>query len=240
MIPKVIHYCWFGKNSLSNMAIKCIESWKKYCPDYVIKEWNEDTFDIESVTYVKQAYENRKWAFVSDYVRLYALVNEGGIYMDTDVELIKSLDMFLDLEAFSGFESTGNIPTGLMAAERGQSLFEELLHDYDNESFIKEDGTLDMTTNVQRITKTCLKYHLKLDNSLQTINGFTLYPMDYFCPKDTVTKKLTITNNTAAIHHFDGSWMPNDRKFVSRFTEIFGFKATQIAIRIKHFIKRSK
>ena len=240
MIPKVIHYCWFGKNPLPNMAIKCIESWKKYCPDYVIKEWNEDTFDIESVTYVKQAYENRKWAFVSDYVRLYALVNEGGIYMDTDVELIKSLDMFLDLEAFSGFESTGNIPTGLMAAERGQSLFEEFLHDYDKECFINEDGTLEMTTNVQRITKTCLKYNLKLDNSLQTINGFTLYPMDYFCPKDAVTKKLTITNNTVAIHHFDGSWMPNDRKFVSRFTEIFGFKATRIAIRIKHFIKRSK
>ena len=130
MIPKIIHYCWFGGNPLSDLAQKCIDSWKKYCPDYEIKEWNESNFDLNSCDYVREAYQAKKWAFVTDYVRLYAMVTEGGIYMDTDVEVIRPLDSFLSNRAFSGFEDETNIPTGIMACEKGFPLFEELLEEY--------------------------------------------------------------------------------------------------------------
>ena len=240
MIPKVIHYCWFGKNPLPKMAQRCIKSWKKYCPDYEIIEWNEDNFDINCCAYVKEAYEAKKWAFVSDFARLYVLVNHGGVYMDTDVELVKSLDSFLLCEAFSGFESTGQIPTGIMAAEKGQRLFGELLREYDGIHFRKDDGTLDLTTNVYRITSTCLKYGLVLNNEKQTVQGFSFFPMEYFCPKDATTRELKCTSNTVAIHHFDGSWMPSDRKFVKNITELFGYRFTEVLIKIKHMFKRGK
>ena len=207
MIPKKIHYCWFGGNPLPELAQKCIASWKKYCPDYEIVEWSETNFDINYCDYVREAYDAKKWAFVSDVARLYALVNYGGIYMDTDVEALRSLDDLLKYEAVSGFEAQDRIPTGLMACLKGQPLFAELLHDYYDAHFIKEDGTYDTTTNVTRITNTCLKYGLKLDNTLQTVNGFTLLPCDYLCPKDAETRALTITENTYVIHHFDGSWL---------------------------------
>lgn len=212
-IPKIIHYVWFGRNPLPELAKKCIDSWKKYCPDYEIIEWNEDNFDINYCTYVKEAYEAKKWAFVSDVARLYALVNYGGIYMDTDVEVLKPLDELLKYEAVSGFETEHSIPTGLMAACKGHRLFDELLHEYDTIHFKKQDGSLDVTTNVTRITNTCLKYGFKPNNQLQTVNGFTLLPKDYLCPKDYITKKVNITNNTMVIHHFDGSWLSEEAKY---------------------------
>ena len=184
MIPKVIHYCWFGGNPLPEMARRCIASWKKHCPDYEIIEWNETNFDLNFNPYVKEAYEAKKWAFVTDVVRLYALVTYGGIYMDTDVEVLKPLDAFLEHEAFSGFEAEDHIPTGIMAAEKGAPMFVELLNDYNGVHFKHEDGTLDLTTNVTRITDACLKHGLVLNNQLQVVNGFALYPNDYFCPKD--------------------------------------------------------
>ena len=147
MIPKIIHYCWFGGNPLPKSAEKCIKSWKKYCPDYEIIEWNESNFDINSNQYVREAYENKKYAFVTDYVRLYAMYNYGGIYMDTDVEVLKPLDCFLDNHAFSGFESSGYIPTGLMASEKEFPLFRELLKYYGNRAFVNPDGSFDTTTN---------------------------------------------------------------------------------------------
>lgn len=208
MIQKKIHYCWFGGNPLPELAQKCIASWKKYCPDYEIIEWNETNFDINCCDYVREAYEAKKWAFVSDVARLYALVNYGGIYMDTDVEVLRSLDDLLQYEAVSGFEAKDRIPTGLMGCVAGQKMFVELLREYDHAHFIKEDGKYDTTTNVTRITNACLKYGLRLDNTMQTVNGFTLLPYDYLCPKDFSTKKLTITENTLVIHHFDGSWLP--------------------------------
>ena len=207
MIPKKIHYCWFGGNPLPELAQKCILSWKKYCPDYEIIEWNESNFDINCCDYVREAYEAKKWAFVSDVARLYALVNYGGIYMDTDVEVLRSLDDLLTYDAVSGFEAKDRIPTGLMACREGQSLFVELLNEYDAIHFLRKDGTYDTTTNVTRITNTCLKYGLQLNNTLQTVNGFTLLPCDYLCPKDCETHALTITKNTYVIHHFDGSWL---------------------------------
>ncbi len=212
MIPRKIHYCWFGGNPLPELAQKCIASWRKFCPDYEIIEWNESNFDINCCDYVKEAYAAKKWAFVSDVVRLYVLVNYGGIYMDTDVEVIRPLDDILQYEAVSGFESQTQIQTGLMACREGQALFYELLHEYDNAHFIKEDGLYDLTTNVTRITDICLKYGLKQDNSFQIINGFALFPNEYFCPKDFDTGILTLTANSHTIHHFDTSWRTKEEK----------------------------
>lgn len=207
MIPKVIHYCWFGKNKLPESALKCIDSWKKYCPDYKIKEWNEDNFDINSSCYVREAYEAKKWAFVTDYVRLYALYKEGGIYMDTDVEVIKPLDDFLDLKAFTGFETKTSVPTGIMASEQGLSIFKELLDDYEDRHFIDENGHINLTTNVVMITQALKRYGLKLNNQLQTIQDITLFPKAFFCPKSYETGKILISTNTYTIHHFAGSWL---------------------------------
>lgn len=221
-IPKIIHYCWFGKNPLPEEAKKCIATWKKYCSDYEIIEWNEKNFDINYNPYVKEAYQVRKWAFVSDVARLYALVAFGGIYMDTDVEVIKPLDDLLIYEAVSGFESETQIPTGLMACQANQTMFREFLSDYETAHFIRPDGSMDLTTNVTRITKRCLQYGLRENNTLQTINGFTLLPKDYLCPKDHRTKEIHLTKNSYTIHHFDGSWLGEEEKFVLKTKEKLG------------------
>ena len=208
-IPKIIHYCWFGRGEKPELAQKCIESWKKYCSDYEFKEWNEDNFDISSNEYVKQAYELKKYAFVTDYVRLYALYNDGGIYMDTDVEALKPIDVFLKHKAFSSFENNNMIPTGIMAAEKGNEWIKDLLDEYKDLTFLDKDGKMDLTTNVVRITNlTKEKYGLKLESSYQDLkNGIvTIYPYDYFCPKDWETGKINLTENTYTIHHFSGSW----------------------------------
>ncbi|MBR1443080.1 MAG: glycosyl transferase [Firmicutes bacterium] len=206
MIPKIIHYIWFGGNQLPNEALKCIESWKKFCPDYEIIEWNESNFDVNSCKYVKEAYEAKKWAFVSDYVRLAVLVKYGGIYMDTDVEVLKPLDEFLTLKAFSGFENETDVPTGIMACEKTHSFFKKLLEEYNDINFIDSNGNYDMTTNVTRITKACVAEGLKRNNTKQTICDFTLFPKDYFCPLNAKTGLLKKTNNTHTIHWFSGSW----------------------------------
>lgn len=206
MIPKVIHYIWFGGNPLPEDAKRCIESWKKYCPDYEIKEWNESNFDINTCEYIREAYAAKKWAFVSDYVRLAVLVKYGGIYMDTDVEVVDSLDDFLKLKAFSGFETEKTVPTGIMACEMNHPFFARLLKEYDDIHFTDEKGNYDYTTNVTRITKACTDNGLILNNKRQEIEGFTLFPNDYFCPLSHDTGELKRTANTHTIHWFAGSW----------------------------------
>ena len=214
MIPKVIHYCWFGRNPLSKLSKKCINSWKKYCPDYEIIEWNEDNFDINSNQYVKEAYEAQKWAFVSDYVRLYVLYYYGGIYADTDAEFIKPMDEFLKYPAFSGFESNCDIPTAVMGAEKNNTWIGKLLEYYDDKHFIMSDGTYDMTTNVVTITNiTKENYNIKLNDTTQCIEGvFILFPHDFFCPKNYDTCEIKLTANTHAIHHFNGSWHSEEER----------------------------
>lgn len=221
MIPKRIHYCWFGGNPLPKDALKCIDSWKKYLPDYEIVEWNENNFDINSNPYVKEAYENKKFAFVSDYVRLFAMYNYGGIYMDTDVEVVKPLDEFLKHEAFSGFELPYCISTGIMASEKDFPLFGEFLEYYNDRHFIKEDGSFDMTTNVEIMTGIVEKYGLVKDGSFQVVNGFALYPRDYFCPLDDATGKMYKTANTVTIHWFNKSWIDARQRRISAVTKVF-------------------
>ena len=203
-------------NPLSELAQKCIESWRKFCPDYEIIRWDESNFNLNYNEYVLEAYEAKKWAFVADVARLYVLVNYGGIYMDTDVEVLKPLDEFLQYEAFSGFESQTRIPTGIMASVIGQELFMELLSEYDGIHFIKVDGSYDLTTNVIRITNRCLKYGFVPNNQKQTINGVTFFPKEFFCPKDYNTRITEITDNTYTIHHFDGSWMSDEQRLAKQ------------------------
>jgi len=213
MIPKIIHYCWFGNGEKPELAKKCIESWKKYCSDYELMEWNEQNFDISSAPlYVRQAYENKKWAFITDYVRLYAMVNYGGVYMDTDVEVIKPIDEFLNNRAFSGFEDGKNILTAVMACEKGFPLFKEMMRVYDNAVFLREDGSLDTTTNVVRLTNICLSNGLVQNNEKQVIKGLAVYPKDYFCPVEYLSGKMKKTENTVAIHWFLESWFSDEQK----------------------------
>lgn len=229
-IPKIIHYCWFGGNDLSELALKCIDSWKKYCPDYKIVQWNEKNFDINCNRYVKEAYEAKKWAFVTDYVRLFVLLKYGGIYMDTDVEIIRNIDGFLCNEAFSGFETINTISTAIIGAKQGNQWIKILLSCYDNRIFIRQDGSLDTTTNVTTITNiTKENYSLELNNTLKKIDGnVTIYPKDYFCPKDYFTGKIDITKNTYAIHNFNASWHTEEEKWqhekLKKYMSVFGYK----------------
>ena len=218
MIPKIIHYCWFGKKKLPALAKKCIASWKKYCPDYELILWNEDNFDLNSNTYVREAYDAGKFAFVTDYVRLWVLYRYGGIYMDTDVEVIKSLDKFLVHPAFSGFETSDAVPTGIMASEQYGKWAESELKYYEHRHFLKEDGSTDTTTNTKIITEHLVESGFRFDNTYQEHKSvIVIYPQDYFCPKDWLTKKLVFfSENTHAIHHFSGSWIPFQEKYKTR------------------------
>lgn len=221
MIPKVIHYCWFGRGELPQLAKKCISSWKKYCPDYTIIEWNEDNFDISSNDYVKEAYENRKFAFVTDYVRLHALYNYGGIYMDTDVEVTRSLDEFLVHQGFSGFESETQMPTGIMAGEKNFSLYKDLMAYYDGRHFVDSDGKFDLTTNTVTMTRMLTEKGFVPNGKYQVVDGFVLYPKDYFCPLDCVTWKMTRTKRTATIHWFNQSWVNPRERRIGKITRVF-------------------
>ena len=196
-IPKIIHYCWFGGKPKPPLAEKCIKSWKKYCPDYQIIEWNEENFDVSTAPkYVQQAYEARRWAFVTDFVRLKALTEQGGVYMDTDVEVGKPLDPFLQHRAFAGFERVDRVQTGLLACEKDFPLFREFMAYYDTASFLREDGTPDVTTNVEILTGLCLQRGMVCNDRLQEIEGLTLYPREVFCPVDYDTKRLKKTRKS--------------------------------------------
>lgn len=216
-IPKIIHYCWFGGKPKPPLAEKCIGSWKKYCPDYEIIEWNEQNFDLSSAPeYVHQAYRAGRWAFVTDYVRLVALVKMGGVYMDTDVEVVKPLDPYLSHQAFAGLESVDRVQTGLLACEPEFPLFRAFLAHYDTAQFLLPDGTQDVTTNVEVLTRLCVQRGLKFEDRLQTVDELTVYPREYFCPVDYDTEKLKRTRNTVTIHWFSGSWKTEEEREFAR------------------------
>ena len=213
MIPKIIHYCWFGRNSLPPLAQECITSWKKYLPDYEIKEWNEDNFDVNIIPYTSDAYKAKKYAFVSDYARFWILYNYGGLYFDTDVEVIKPMDDIINNGAFMGCENqlTPYVNPGLgLGAEKGFEFGKEFLELYSNLQFIKADGSLNLETIVFYTTELLVSGGFDDTNEIQEIKGMKIYPYDYFSPINTTTHRLHLTKNTRTIHRYMGSW--NDVK----------------------------
>lgn len=210
MIPKKIHYCWFGPNPMSEMELKCLESWKKFLPDYEIIKWSDDILPKLDNPYLKQAWEAKKWAFVSDYVRLYALLTEGGIYMDTDEEVRKPLDEFMEHDFFIGSQRSGscrNISPALIGTVPNSEIVKNLISAYDNEPFIKEDGSYNMTTNpvfFARVMKE--KYGLDdvfvTKDRLKITDNAYIYPYYYFA---------TDNKDAYAVHHYAGNWKPDWR-----------------------------
>lgn len=215
MIPKKIHYCWFGGGELTENVTKCIKSWEKYCPEYEIIQWNENNYNVNKNEYIKQAYSTGKWAFVSDYARLDILYRHGGIYLDTDVELVKNLDSLLGNKAFVGKEDVESISTGLgVGSEKGVPIIKELRDIYNNISFFV-NGKPNEITCVEITTKYLQNYGFQPHDSLQVIRDLSIYPIEYFCPLKPGSMKLNITENTYSIHWFEGSWK-NSNKFLRK------------------------
>ena len=216
MIPKVIHYCWFGGNPLPELAQKCIESWKKYCPDYEIKRWDETNFDINCCEYVREAYGAKMWAFVSDYARFRILYENGGVYFDTDVELIKPIDDIIAKGPFMGLEESGTAQVGPglgLAANAGLGLAEEVLKSYHNSHFVKgENGCYD--TVVTRVTNI-------FPDKISEVAGITIYPPEYFCPLNCYTGKMNLTENSHSIHHYMASWVTSESRAIFKINEKF-------------------
>ena len=205
MIPKIIHYCWFGRGEMPKLMKKCLKSWKKYCPDWKVVRWDEENFDVNSTLWTKQAYEEKKYAFVSDYVRMKALYEMGGVYLDTDVELVQGIDEFLKHDAFVGFESPDAVQTGVMASVAGQPMIKEWLDWYTDRPYLV-DGKPNMNPNVFFVTDSLKKRGLKLDDTMQNIDGMVIFPQTYFCPLSLVEVEKKITKDTHAIHHFTSTW----------------------------------
>ncbi|WP_229105293.1 glycosyltransferase family 32 protein [Longibaculum muris] len=218
MIPKKIHYCWFGGNPLSELAEKCIQSWKKMCPDYEIIEWNEKNYDINKSIYIQEAYKEKKWAFVSDYARLDIIYNQGGFYLDTDVELLKSLDCFYDFDCVLAQETSGYIATGLgFGAIPKHDAIKAMLQEYDKVRFIISEGLYDNLPCPQRNTLPFKKNgYIPFENNVQTILGATIFPPEYFCPLNYETDEMNITKNTVSIHHYNASWISEEEREIEK------------------------
>ncbi|MFC3884776.1 glycosyltransferase family 32 protein [Bacillus songklensis] len=213
-IPKTIHYCWFGGKEKPDIVKRCIESWKKNLLEYEITEWNEDSFEINCNSYVREAYESRKFAFVSDYVRVHVLYHFGGIYLDTDVEVFKPFDDLLHHDSFWGFEQENYIATSTIGAAKGNKLIKTFLDSYTEKTFIKEDGSYDDLTNVAIVTEILKNIGLKTNGQYQEIDNIgTFYPQTYFSPYDYINCRKFITETTYAMHHFYKSWLPPKARF---------------------------
>ena len=211
-IPKIIHYCWFGGNDLPEEVVKCINSWKKCCPDYKIIRWDESNYDYNRYRFTKEAYAQKKWAFVSDVARLDIVYNHGGIYLDTDVELLKSLDFLLQEPAFMGFQQGRAVATGLgFGAERHNKLIGKNLEAYYDIPFIKEDGSLDLTPCPEITTKVLERYGLIREDTTQELEQMKILPSEFFSPM-LLIGGAEITENTVSIHHYAGTWTTVEEK----------------------------
>lgn len=220
MIPKIIHYCWLSGDPYPRDIKACIKSWKRFLPDYEIWLWDLNRFPLDKSQWVREAYESKKYAFAADYIRMYALYHYGGIYLDSDVEVLKSYDDLLDLPYFIGQE---NSPSGIEAAtigsEAGNPFIKMMLDSYDGRHFILPDGSPDISCPLPYAMRECIeknfKYHLMVNGRKDFIRDnktVNVFPVDYFSPKEWYSGKMDITENTYSIHHFKSSWMPADRK----------------------------
>jgi len=221
MIPKIIHYCWFGRKPLPKMALKCIASWRKFFPDYEIKEWNEDNFDVNMIQYTKDAYAAKKYAFVSDYARFWILYHYGGVYFDTDVEVIRPMDDIIEKGAFMGVEVPSRklcmpkIAPGLgLGVTPGHDLYKNIIDRYSTLGFINEDGSFNLTTVVSYTTAILVDKGLSDFDEIQNVEGIWIYPWDFFNPLDSLTGRVLITNNTRSIHWYMNSWNNSSKIYV--------------------------
>ena len=241
MIPKIIHYCWFGGKPLPKIAEKCIASWKKYLPEYEIRRWDESNFDVNMIPYTKEAYAAGKYAFVSDYARFWILYHYGGVYFDTDVEVIRPVDDILERGDFLGVESDRNgeitVNPGLgFAASKGSEAIWELLNLYRTFHFLNADGTHCLKNIVEITTEYLSARGLENTGEIQQCCGFTIYPKDYFCPIDYDTRELKITENTRTIHHYAESWVPRSTRFKNALSRLFGKRFMSCLVRIKRTV----
>ena len=237
MIPNTIHYCWFGGNEMPQLAMDCIASWHRHMPDWEFKLWNEDNFDVNSTPYTREAYEVGKMAFVSDYVRLWALEREGGMYMDVDFEVYKPFDDLLHHHAFAGVEGSKRNPVmmGVCASEAHGEWVTEMLHLYDGLRFLKPDGTLDLTTNVQRLTAAMAANGLRQDGTEQDYKDLHVFPVDYFSPRHT-TGEYIRTENTYCEHKGLTSWSEHKKGWKGLMLNIIGQKSMTQLIKLKRKI----
>lgn len=218
MIPKIIHYCWFGGSEKPEKSKKCIASWKKYCPDYEIKEWNESNFDVNQNAYTRRCIEEKKYAFLSDYARLVIVEEYGGIYFDTDVEVVRSIDPLLEHEAFFGFENEEFVNTGVgFGAVPHQKIVGLMKEVYDD--FL--DGTKDFTSCPALNTKALVAEGLKKNGEFQIVAGAEIYPVEYFNPYDDTTGRLRRTSKTYSIHWYSKSWLSKKDIIRSKITRPF-------------------
>ena len=225
MIPKIIHYCWFGRGPLPELAQKCIASWKKYLPDYEIKEWNEDNFDVNIIPYTAEAYKAKKYAFVSDYARFWILYQYGGIYFDTDVEVIRPLDNIIERGNFMGFEtdpkprlkadaSEASVNPGLgMGVAPGLGIIKKMLDYYEGRHFEFVPGGIGQLTIVHIATEVLRKAGLKQQQGIQQVDNIWIYPAEYFCPINLKTDRIHVKPNTRTIHHYAGTWQDKHFSF---------------------------
>lgn len=243
MIPKVIHYCWFGGRPLPKKAQKCIESWKKYLPDYEIKRWDETNFDVNIIPYTQDAYSVGKYAFVSDYARFWIIYKYGGIYFDTDVEVIASMKEIVDHGSFLGVECQNadkiTVNPGLgFGAVAGLDAIKDLLTMYEGLHFINPDGSISYKNIVEITSEYLLNHGMINTESCQNCAGFTIYPVDYFCPISFETRQMRITPNTRTIHHFAESWVPRSTRFKNMLGRVMGPRFLQAMVKIKRLLKR--
>ncbi len=245
MIPKIIHYCWFGRSPLGKLGERCVASWKKFFPDYDIKEWNEDNFDVNCIPYVAEAYQAKKYAFVSDYARMWILYHYGGIYFDTDVEVIRPFGEMLDGDGFMGCENVAQegehlyVAPGLgMACNQGNDLIKQFMEYYHPLHFLNADNTYNLTTVVVHITAVLEEMGLQPIDSVQEIGGIKIYPKDYLCPIDTHGQRLTITERTRSIHHYAATWSTPWKRFKKKLARVLGPAITMLVINVKSFVRR--
>lgn len=220
MIPKIIHYIWFGSKPYPEKVQYCIESWKRHLPDYEFKLWNEESFDVKAFRFTREAYGAKKYAFVSDFVRVYALATEGGIYLDTDIEILRDLAPVLSDRAVLGTDDSGNL-TALMACEKGHPFFEEILDIYKTRSFIKEDGTPDTEVNNLLLERKLARYgYIRANQHQHLREGIEVYPDDFFHVKSLLSGKVHKTKNSYAIHWHTLLWIPLSTRII-RFMRLY-------------------
>lgn len=236
MIPKVIHYCWFGRGPKPALAERCIASWRRHLPDYEIREWNESNYDVRKIPYIAEAYDAKKYAFVSDYARFDILYRHGGLYFDTDVEVVRPLDDLISAGPFMGFEedAKGTVASGLgLAAEAGMPIYREILAHYATLHYAAEDGRANQTTVVRHVTELLKGKGLVSGGGIATCAGLRIYPADYFNPMRP-DGRIVLLPNTRTIHHYAASWHSPRQRLATWVERRFGRRAAKVASLLTH------